>query len=260
MLVSVGQDRAAEPARAAAAHRDRAQRLAVAARSAGLLRSLTDLGEPQHVGPDPAAIDAVLDRLDGHRLVIDADLPGVQLVLHRLMRAGLLDVIDTAVLLRGSVPYLSTLGLPSSLDQQVAVAVAGTPRLVGVVKDDSGGLCIDHAAVVPWQTRVRGPENAAANGADRVPPSRWWLRAVVDDQRLCDGPARSVRLRRIAPDELEATVRLGRLRKRRLRGRSLQLACDESLVSQDGLERDRPRSKRTFWSEPLLWKLALGAS
>jgi hypothetical protein len=58
---------------------------------------------------------------------------------------------------------------------------------------------------------------------------------------------------------LEATVRLGRLRRRTYRGRSLQLACDPALIVADGVARERPRGKRTFWSEPKLWRLALPA-
>jgi hypothetical protein len=80
---------------------------------------------------------------------------------------------------------------------------------------------------------------------------------VVDDQRLADGSARGLRLRRLGPAELEATVQLGRLRRRTCRGRSLQLACDPALIVADGVARERPRGKRTFWSEPKLWWLAL---
>jgi hypothetical protein len=86
---------------------------------------------------------------------------------------------------------------------------------------------------------------------------KWWLRAVVDDHRLCDGAARSVRLRRIGPDELEAVAATGRFRRTTARGRSLQLACDEAQIVTDGVARTQPRSKRTFWSEPKLWRLAL---
>ena len=82
---------------------------------------------------------------------------------------------------------------------------------------------------------------------------------MVDDQRLGDGPARGLSVRRLAPDELEATVRLGRFRRRTCRGRSLQLACDPALIVADGAARQRPRGKRTFWSEPKLWLLALPA-
>jgi hypothetical protein len=187
-----------------------------------------------------AAIDAVLGGRGGRRLVIDAELSGLHVTLHRLMRRGELDTAETAVLLRDPVPFLSGRGLPNDRAGQLRVAIQGRPRLVGVIKDDSGGLCLDHAGLVPWSD---------ADG--------WWLRAVVDDQRLCDGQARSVSVRRLGPDELEATVRLGRLRKRTLRGRSLQLACDQALVSEDGIDRERPRSKRTFWSEPKLWNMCL---
>ncbi|HEX8092485.1 hypothetical protein [Jatrophihabitans sp.] len=216
-------------------------------------------GTQRHTATDAAGVDAVLAALeeawpgrlvtDAPRLVIDADLAGLSLVLHRLLRRGLLETLDTAVLPRESVPYLSRLGLPADLAGQLRVARQAPARLVGVVKDDSGGVCVDGASLAPWPEEL--PE--ASDG------SAWWLRAVVDDQRLADGNARGLRLRRLGPAELEATVQLGRLRRRTCRGRSLQLACDPALIVADGVARERPRDKRTFWSEPKLWRLALPA-
>ena len=164
-------------------------------------------------------------------------------MLHRLLRRGLLETLETAVLPREPVPYLSRLGLPGDLAGQLRVARQAPARLVGVVKDDSGGVCVDTASLSPWPEESDG--------------SPWWLRAVVDDQRLADGNARGLRLRRLGPAELEATVQLGRLRHRTCRGRSLQLACDPALIVADGVARERPRGKRTFWSEPKLWRLAI---
>jgi hypothetical protein len=213
-------------------------------------------GTDRHTATDATGVDAVLAALeeslevtpgrspaDAPRLVIDADLAGLNLVLHRLLRRGLLETVDTAVLARAPVPYLSRLGLPTDLAGQLRVARQAPARLVGVVKDDSGGVCLDAASLAPWP------------GTD----SPWWLRAVVDDQRLADGAVRGLRVRRLGPSELEATVLLGRLRRRTCRGRSLQLACDPALIVADGLPRERPRDKRTFWSEPKLWRLALPA-
>ncbi|MBV9821639.1 MAG: hypothetical protein JO144_05295 [Actinobacteria bacterium] len=209
----------------------------------------------RHTATDAAGVDAALTALetrgeglgaDRVRLVLDADLAGLNLALHRMLRRGLLETLETAVLPRRPVPYLSRLGLPADLAGQLRVAAEAPVRLVGVVKDDSGGVCVDQASLVPWP-----------DPPDGSPGSRWWLRAVVDDHRLADGAARELRLRRLGPAELEATVRLGGLRRRTHRGRSLQLACDPALVVADGLSRERPRSKRTFWSEPKLWWLAL---
>lgn len=190
---------------------------------------------------EAAAVDAALSEVGGRRLVLDADLAGLNLALSRLLRAGLLATLDTAVLPRHEVGYLRRIGLPGELAAQLRVAVTGDCRLVGVIKDDSGGVCVDSAAVRAWDDSGAG----------------WWLRAVVDDQRLADGTARGVSVRRLGPAELEATVRLGRFRRRTIRGRSLQLACDPALVVQDGVGRERPRGKRTLWSEPALWRLAL---
>ena len=207
-------------------------------------------GTDRHTAHDAAGVDAALAAWEAgpgglgageSRLVIDADLAGLNLVLHRLLRRGLLETVDTAVLPREPVPYLSRLGLPADRAGQLRVAQHAPVRLVGVVKDDSGGVCVDAASLAPWP------------GAE----TPWWLRAVVDDQRLADGNARTLRLRRLGPSELEATVQLGRLRRRTCRGRSLQLACDPALVVADGVARERPRGKRTFWSEPKLWRLAI---
>jgi hypothetical protein len=187
------------------------------------------------------AVDRALADFGGRRLIIDADLPGLQLALYRLMRAGRLGDLETAVLPRGTIGYLSRVGLPDDLAGQVAAAARGTARLVGVVKDDSGGLCVDSAVARSWPP-AEGP---------------WWVRAVVDDQRLCDGPVRTLTMRRLGPNELVASARTSRLRSQRQVGRNLQFACDEAQIVADGVARERPRSKRTFWSEPTLWRLAL---
>lgn len=205
----------------------------------------------RHAAADAAGVDAALTALEAGpgglgtgavRLVIDAELAGLNLVLHRLLRRGLLETLETAVLPREPVAYLSRLGLPADLAGQLRVASTAPAALAGVVKDDSGGVCVDTATLAPWLDEPAG--------------SPWWLRAVVDDQRLADGAVQRLRMRRLGPAELEATVQLGRLRRRSCRGRSLQLACDPALITADGVARERPRGKRTFWSEPSLWRLA----
>jgi len=194
-----------------------------------------------HRADTPAELDAALDLLDADRLLIDiAEVAGLNLALARLLRAGRLAELDTAVLLEQPVGYLSALGLPADRAGQLALAVAGRPRLVGVLRDDSGGLCISSATLTPW-----------------TPEQPWWVRAVVDDQRLCDGAVRRLTVSRLGPSELVAEVRLGRLRSRRRRGRAVQLACDPAQIVADGIGRERPRGRRTFWSEPKLWRLAL---
>jgi len=218
--------------------------LRVGPQSAGLTAAGRSLAaECEHAADDPTSVDAGLDKLlvDGSaRLVIAADqLAGLNLGLARLLRRGLLGELDTAVLVTETRDYLAGLGLPADLAAQAALARAGTSRLVGVLRDDSGGLCLDSAVLSGWEA------------------GDWWLRAVVDDQRLCDGTARSLTVTRVGPAELMATVRLGRWRTRSCRGRSLQLACDPAQIVADGVGRERPRRKRTFWSEPELWRLAL---
>jgi len=219
--------------------------LRVGPQSAGLAAAGDSLGAESAVANDPTTVDAALDQLltgAAPRLVIAADrLAGLNLALARLLRRGLLGELDTAVLLTEAGSYLAGLGLPVDLAGQVALAQAGTSRLVGVLRDDSGGLCLDSAVLSAWDA------------------GDWWLRAVVDDQRLSDGTARSLTVTRLGPAELLATVRLGRWRTRSCRGRSLQLACDPAQIVADGVGRERARRKRTFWSEPELWRLALPA-
>ncbi|MCW2542176.1 MAG: hypothetical protein JWN95_3901 [Frankiales bacterium] len=193
------------------------------------------------VGHSDADVDRALADFAGQRLIIDADLAGLHLALYRLMRAGRLGELETAVLPRAPISYLRRIGLPDDLPGRVAAAVHGTARLIGVVKDDSGGLCVDSAVAERWS----------------APESSWWVRAVVDDQRLCDGPVRALSMQRLGPNELVATARLSRFTRQRRVGRNLQFACDEAQIVADGVSRERARAKRTFWSEPKLWRLAL---
>lgn len=193
-----------------------------------------------------AEVDAALDRLDASRLVIDAaGVSGLNLVLARLRRADRLAELETAVLLDQPVRYLTRLGVPVDRPGQLALARTGDARPVGVLRDDSGGVCVSAATLTPWD-------------ADQP----WWVRAVVDDQRLCDGAVRRLTVTRLGPAELLAEVwtgrlRIGRLRSRRRTGRAVQLACDPAQIVADGIGRERPRNRRTFWSEPKLWRLAV---
>ena len=190
---------------------------------------------------DAGDVDTALQRLGQHRLVIEAaDAAGLNLVLARMQRAGLLAEVDTAVVVGAPVPYLTAMGLPGDRTSQLELARTASSRLVGVIRDDSGGVCISGAQLSPWE-----------------PGSDWWVRAVVDDESLCDGHVRSLTVRHAGPSEVVAEVRLGRFRSRTERGRSLQLACDPAQIVTDGIPRERPRGRRTFWAEPKLWRLAL---
>lgn len=188
-----------------------------------------------------AELDQALQQVERQRLVIEAaDIGWLNLALARMQRAGMLADVETAVVIAQPVPYLAALGLPTERQAQLEVARSAGSRLVGVIKDDSGGVCVSAARLTPW-----------------VPDHDWWVRAVVDDQRLCDGNVRALTVRHVGPAEVRAEARLGRFRSRSARGRSLQLACDPAQIVTDGLARDRPRGRRTFWAEPKLWRLAL---
>jgi hypothetical protein len=214
--------------------------------SDGLIEAGAASVEPWATAASAAAVDEVIRNIRDRRLVVATDLAGLQLVLNRLLRAGLLASAETAVVTSARIPYLRRVGLPAGRDRQLECAVRGTARLIGVVKDDSGGICVDHACLVP------APPDSGTGGF-----GSWWIRAVVDDDRLADGNARALTMVRTGPSELRATVRTGRVRQRTITGRSLQLACDPAMIDQDGVIRERPRSKRTFWSEPDAWSLAL---
>jgi hypothetical protein len=202
---------------------------------------------------DPSTPDTVRPPLDPRRLVIAGDTGGLLRVLRRLRRPRVAASIETAWLagpagLRGEVQipsYLRVWGYPTSLEDQIALALSPEVRQLGLVADDSGDVMIGEATMTRWNAR---PGRAEA----------LWIRAYVDDEQLCDGAVRSLVVSRAGPDELVATVRTkSGLRSRTVRGRALQLACDDALIVSDGIARDQPRSKRTWWCEPEGWLLAL---
>jgi hypothetical protein len=190
---------------------------------------------------DRAALDRVLDRAADGRLVLCAQVGDLAAVLRRLWRRGELAERETAWLPIGPVPrYLLACGVATSLPDAAAIAVRGTVRTVGVLADDSGGVVVGSAGLRPWRGR------------------RLWVRAFVDDERVCDGEVSALRVERGAQGELRATAvgRFGRT-VARISGRAAQLACDEAALTSDGVPRQRPRRKRIWWAEPDLWRLAL---
>jgi hypothetical protein len=217
-----------------------------AARRHGFTRALTSAGAVVSTielpaTHDRAALDAALDASGDSRLVLAAPLGDLAAVLRRLWRRGELAERETALLpLHPLPPFLIRCRLPLDLTAAATLAVTGTVRPAGLLADDSGGLVIDSATLRPWDGR------------------RLWVRAVVDDTKVCDGAVRGLRVDRLTPGTLAVTVpgRLGRT-VARVEGRAAQLACDEALLSSDGVARERPRRKRTWWNEPDLWRLAL---
>ncbi len=187
--------------------------------------------------PEITALDEAVDALAGRRLVVAGGTPQLALVLRRLMRRGVLGSAETAVLPSEQVPFLAEHGITPETAAEVAVAAAC--RTVGVLKDDSGGVMVDHAELRPW----RG--------------SRVWTRAYVDDEPVCDGEIRSLHVSRAGAGQLRVVADRGPLRRaHEVTGRALQLACDEAAISSDGAHREQPRRKRVWWNEPELWRLA----
>lgn len=186
-------------------------------------------------------LDRALDRARDGRLVVSAGVGDLAAVLRRMWRRGELVERETAWLPIGPVPaYLARRGLPTAPADAIEVATGSGVRTVGLLADDSGGLAVGSAELRPWRGR------------------RLWVRAFVDDEKVCDGAVSALRVERPAPGVLRVSVvrRFGRTAAR-VDGRAAQLACDEARISSDGVERERPRRKRTWWNEPELWRLAL---
>lgn len=203
---------------------------------------------------DRCALDAALDEVQGLRIALALDQAGLVALLHRMMRRGELETTETA-LLSPTPASLSAQGLPLQRLTAARLAVEGTARAVGVLKDDSGGVLVDGAVLTRWPDPAR-------DGSGSSRRREFWLRAYVDDERVSDGAAAALTVTRVRPDLLRATVlRPGALtsgrRRRSVEGRALQLACDDALIVSDGIARERPRTKRIWWCEPTMWKVAL---
>ena len=176
------------------------------------------------------------------RIVLDVPWSWVPVVLRRLSRRNELGSISTA-LLRPDASFAAWQGLPGSLGELAAVAVAAPAEPVGVVKDDSGGLLLHRARLTPWTG------------------STGWVRAYLDDHAVADGEVPGIEVERLDRWSMRARTlssgKLLRLRHPRWQtGRAIQLACEESAISSDGNARDQPRTRRSWWAEPDLWLLA----
>lgn len=195
---------------------------------------------------DRVALDAALDSVHGRRVALALEAPALAAVLHRMTRRGEIETTETALV--GPRPAsLARLGLPAKLADAARLAVEGRARTVGLLKDDSGGILIDSARLVAWPGRAGGR------------PGPFWLRAYVDDEPVSDGMASSLSVERVDRGVLRAVAtRPGVMRRRHaVEGRALQLACDDALIVSDGVPRERPRDKRTWWCEPDFWRVAL---
>ena len=224
----------------------RGERRLRAAGAAGVESAVLQLtGDPVD---DRLALNAVLDAMPGRRIALDLPPGHLAALLHRMMRRGEIATTPTAVLGERPLSLIAS-GLPADPDAAARLAVHGTARAVGLLKDDSGGVLIDSARLVAW------PEPGAGAGAS----TPFWMRAYVDDTPVSDGPATSLTVTRVGPSLLRATAtRPGLLRRPRVaQGRALQLACDDAQIYSDGVPRERPRGKRTWWCEPTFWQVAL---
>ncbi|MQA16735.1 MAG: hypothetical protein GEV09_22155 [Pseudonocardiaceae bacterium] len=170
--------------------------------------------------PDRDELAAVLERLDGARLVVcgtDADLAAVVL---RLLRAEMLGVSVGYVPTCPSSVVARLWSLPVAPTAAAGVALRGRPHPVPLLRDDSGGVLVGLGVVAP----VRGV-------------------AYCDDELVLRGQASRLE---VTPDPqrglLVRVVRRGWLgrRVRMAAGRAVQLGCEPTGVVRDGVPRQTP--------------------
>jgi len=178
--------------------------------------------------PDKAAVDPLLARLDGQRLVVmgsDADLAAVVLRLLRTER-----VADVAI---GYVPVsphsaaAAAWDLPVEPGRALDTALGGEPDRVPLIRDDNGGVLVG-----------RG-EFGALRGV-----------GYCDDDRVLRGLARRVRVTPGHGRGLVVEVTHGGLFRRNTHttfGRAFQLGCLPSSVVRDGVPHERAVTRWTWY-------------
>jgi hypothetical protein len=172
-------------------------------------------------------------------------------------------VVDAgSVLVRGPVPALAgvltallkagrTSGVPIAwepADDTASSALArslglgsGTQRSLTLVRDDHGGVLLQHGRLEPWSEDPR-----------RALGRRLGLQAYHDDMKVADGPITRIDVRPewTAVDTIGVSVMTIPLRPvRRTKGRGLQVASDPALVTRDGVPFPRPVSRWTWFAD-----------
>lgn len=173
------------------------------------------------------AVDPVLTKADGRRLVIvgtDADLAGV---VSRLIRTERLTSVEVGfVAVAADSVFARLWGLPHTPDEAVEVAVNADTDPVPVLRDDVGGVLVGLGRI------------AKATGV-----------AYCDSERILDGPATiEVRPHREAGLQVDVSRRgvLGR-RVAVHTGRAMQLACAPTTVLRDGSPHPREMATWTWY-------------
>jgi hypothetical protein len=171
--------------------------------------------------PGKSDLDPLL-AAEPERVVVvgtDAALAAVVLRLLRTQRLGV--AVGFVPASRGSVAA-RLWGLPG---HALELALTGAARPVPLVRDDSGGVLVGRGTIGP----VDGE-------------------AYCDDQLALRGRARLIE---VSPDPdggVVGRVHSGLLRRtREYRGRALQVGCQPTTVSCDGVEQPRPVRRWTWY-------------
>jgi hypothetical protein len=187
-------------------------------------------------GADRSTVDALLAGAGARRLVVIGDLAGLNLVVLRLLRRGLLDAVPVGAVV-DSPQWTRTVGLPGGAAAAARVAATGAPAGLRLLRDDQGGIVLHRATLRPWHGRRLG------------------VRGYVEDAELVNAPVRAVA---VGPDAgaLRATVRPGLLRPARtMRGRAVTLSCQDARLTVDGAGTPSPRRRVTWWLDDARWQL-----
>jgi hypothetical protein len=186
--------------------------------------------------PDRAELDGLLSGVGGRRLVVLADLAGLNLVVRRLLRRSLLAGTPVGAVI-DDPPWNRAVGLPGDPAAAAEVAATGMPAGLRLVREDHGGIVLREATLRPAAGRTFG------------------VRAYVEDAELVDGLVRALT---VAPDGhgLVATARRGGVRPARtLHGRAVTLRCQDARLAVDGRELPDLRSRATWWCDRDSWQL-----
>jgi hypothetical protein len=207
-------------------------------RAATVLAVLREHGTVQAAtaGADRSEVDTLLSTVDGRRLVVLGDLPGLNRIVLRLLRRDLLASTEIAAVV-DSPQWTRAVGLPADPVAAARVAATGTPAPLGLIREDQGGIVLHSATLRPWTGRTLG------------------VRAYVEDAELVNAPVRALTVTPDA-DDLAAAVSLPWPRRgRTLRGRAVTVSCAEALLTVDGADLPNPRRRATWWFEPARWRL-----
>lgn len=173
--------------------------------------------------PGKADVDHLL--LESTRVVVVGDDAALAAVVLRLLRRELLGQVTVGfVPPRGSV-VAELWGLPSDPADALKVATNGAAAAVPIVRDDAGGMLVGLGVL---------------DGVNGV--------GYCDDQLAVRGAARRIEVRPHAAG-VEVRIVRGRLRGRTsaLHGRAFQFGGEPVLPVSDGVRRERPIPRWTWY-------------